>query len=70
MGKLHLAIVRAGKAVRLASALLAAAAVLWGIAYRFVFGFTPPWLDAISLAAAGIGVLVLLSLARAPAKPE
>lgn len=43
---------------------IAAAAVFWAICYRLILGFTPAWLDAVTLIAAALGMLVLVGLGR------
>ena len=47
--------------------LLCAAAILavfWLIVYRLFLGFTPLWLDLLSLSAGGVGLVVLVLLGR------
>ncbi|MEK8034988.1 hypothetical protein AACH06_29585 [Ideonella sp. DXS29W] len=53
-----------GRIVKIATALVAAIAVLWAIAYRLILGFTPLWLDMITVGAGAAGMLVLWLLSR------
>ena len=51
-----------GKGLRLCIAGVATLAVLWGVAYRFILGFTPLWLDLATIGATGVSVIVLWAL--------
>jgi hypothetical protein len=53
-----------GHGIRVVACVVAVVAILWAVAYRLVLAFTPPWLDAVTLGAAAVAMLVLLALGR------
>jgi uncharacterized membrane protein (DUF485 family) len=53
---------RVAKMARAFIAVVSAVAVLWLVVYRLVLGFTPPWLDLVTIVSGGLGALVLWKL--------
>jgi hypothetical protein len=64
MSTLQHAIEMLGMRVKQVLAIIAAIVVLSALVYRFVFAFTPPWLDFVVVIAAGLAMLLLWLLGR------
>jgi len=64
MNSLRLILEALSKGVQAAVTVVAGITVLWAIAYRFILGFTPLWLDLATFGAAGIAMLVLWAFGR------
>ena len=46
------------------TAVVALAAIFWGIVYKLFLAFTPPWLDIATIVATGCALLVLWALGK------
>jgi len=64
MNSLRLILKALSKGARRVVTVIAGITVLWAIAYRFILGFTPLWLDLATFGAAGIAILVLWAFGR------
>ncbi len=70
MNPLRRLIAALGRGIRVVACAAAVVAILWAIAYRLVLAFTPPWLDAVTVGAAAVAMLVLLALGRSDSPKE
>jgi len=64
MNSLRLILKALSKGARRVITVIAGITILWAIAYRFILGFTPIWLDLATFGAAGIAMLVLWAFGR------